>query len=82
MPLNLGQMSDCGNRIERDFVEFARLWTAVKEDWNDSRRDQFEREHLASLGGSLKRLASEVTEFSDFAQQAIRELRDDISPSS
>ena len=77
MPLNLARLTDCENRLQRDFTQFARLWSDVKEDWADGRRDQFEREHLSSVGPSLQRFTAALHDFSDAARQADRDLADD-----
>lgn len=81
MPFNLGRVTDCETRIQRDFVEFARLWAAVREDWLDERRQKFEREHLSSLGPSLNRFAAALHDFSDAIRKAERSLSDDASSS-
>ena len=75
-PLNLGRLTDCENRFQRDFVEFARLWSDTKEDWADVRRDQFEREHLSSIGPSLNRLMAGLHEFTEAVNSANRALTD------
>jgi hypothetical protein len=81
MAFNLGRVTDCEGRLRRDFVEFSRLWSAVREDWLDDRCKRFEQEHLASLGPSLGRLAAALHEFCDTVRKADRELRDDRLPS-
>jgi hypothetical protein len=80
MAFNLGRVTDCEGRLQRDFVEFARLWTAVRENWLDDRCRRFEREHLSSLGPSLNRFTAALTEFSDAVRKADLALRDDQSP--
>ena len=77
MSFNLGRIVDCENRLQRDFIEFARLWSDVKDDWADTRRDKFEHEHLSTLGPSLNRFAAAMHEFSDAIRLADRELSDD-----
>ena len=81
MSFNLGRVTDCEGRLQRDYVEFARLWSAVREDWLDDRCRRFEQERLASLGPSLSRFAAALHEFSDAVRKADRELRDDRLPS-
>lgn len=81
MAFNLGRVTDSENRIRRDFVEFSRLWMAVKEDWLDERRDRFEKEHLSTIGPSLSRFSSALNEFCDTVRQADRALKDDQRPS-
>ena len=81
MSFNLGRIRDCEGRIQRDFVEFARLWSQVKEDWLDDRCRQFEQENLSTLGPSLNRFAAALHEFCDSARKADIELRDDQRPS-
>ena len=73
---NTGRFYDCENRFQRDFVEFCRLWTDTKADWADSRRGQFEREHLSSVGPSLSRLTTALHEFSSAIDMANRDLDD------
>ena len=81
MSFNLGRVNDCEGRLRRDFVEFSRLWSAVREDWLDDRCRRFEQENLSSLGPSLSRFAASLHEFCDKVRQAERELRDDRLPS-
>ncbi|TWT53996.1 hypothetical protein Pla22_16300 [Rubripirellula amarantea] len=76
MTFNVGRIRDCENRIQRDFVEFAQLWSAVKEDWVDSRRERFEREHLTSIGPSLSRFSASLHDFLDTIHDANRDLDD------
>lgn len=77
MPFNLGRVTDCEGRLQRDFTDFARLWSAVREDWLDDRCRRFEQQHLSSLGPSLNRFAAELQEFRDAVRRADLELRDD-----
>lgn len=76
MSFPLGRITDCENRLQRDFVEFARLWADVKDDWGDARRDQFERDHLSTLGPSLNRFTASLHDFSEAVHQANRALDD------
>ncbi len=77
MSFPLGRVTDCQDRLKRDFTEFARLWSAVREDWRDDRCRQFEKQHLSSVGPSLNRLAAELREFCDAVRRADSDLRDD-----
>ena len=76
MSFNLGRVTDCEGRLQRDFVEFARLWTAVREDWLDERCRQFEQQHLSTLGPSLNRFTAALHEFSDAIRKADHALKD------
>ena len=82
MPLRLGLLSDAENRFKHDFVEFARLWADVKEDWRDDRCRRFEKEHLSTLAPSLTRFTAALSEFTDNVRKADRALADDDYPSS
>ena len=77
MPLNLGPLTDAENRFRRDFVEFARLWADVKEDWRNDRCRRFEQEHLSTLAPSLNRFTAALTEFTDAVRKADRALADE-----
>lgn len=68
---------DADDRLRHEFVELARLWQSVREDWADDRGAAFERQHLAELGPSLNRLAAAVAEYSRVVRSADRMLRDD-----
>jgi hypothetical protein len=81
MTFRLAPVTDCQNRLKRDYVDFARGWAAVKEDWLDDRCRQFEKDHLTTLGPSLNRFATALTEFSDAVRKAESALRDDRRPS-
>ena len=80
MAFNLGRVTDCEGRIQRDFVEFARLWSRVREDWLDDRCRRFEQERLSTLGPSLSRFSAALHEFSDAVRKADIDLRDDHHP--
>lgn len=81
MAFNLGRVTDCEGRLQRDFIEFARLWSDVKEDWLDERCRRFEQEHLSTIGPSLSRFAAALHEFSDAVRKADVALKDDRQPS-
>ncbi|MGB0596480.1 MAG: hypothetical protein ACPGLY_07305 [Rubripirellula sp.] len=76
MSFNLGRVTDFEGRLQRDYVEFARLWAAVREDWLDDQCRKFEQKHLHSLGPSLSRFTAELHEFCDSVRKAEGELRD------
>ncbi|MEM1067421.1 MAG: hypothetical protein AAGG48_00115 [Planctomycetota bacterium] len=77
MSFNLGRITDFEGRLQRDYVEFARLWAAVKEDWLDDKCRKFEQTHLQSLGPSLNRFTGSLHEFCDAIRKAEADLRDD-----
>ncbi|MGI9470006.1 MAG: hypothetical protein ACR2NZ_00650 [Rubripirellula sp.] len=81
MAFNLGRVTDCEGRIQRDFVEFARLWSQVREDWLDDRCRRFEKENLSTIGPSLSRFSASLHEFCDAVRKADIDLRDDQRPS-
>lgn len=76
MSLNLGPIADGESRLRTEFVEFSRLWLDVKEVWRDDRCRRFEQEHLATIGPSLNRLATAISEFSEQIRKAERALED------
>lgn len=76
MSFSMGRLTDCEGRLQRDFSEFARLWTRVREDWRDDRCRRFEKEHLSTIGPSLNRFAAALHEFSDAVRKADADLRD------
>ncbi|TWU41210.1 hypothetical protein Q31b_26490 [Novipirellula aureliae] len=77
MTIKLGPIRDAENKIRRDFIDFAKLWAEVRESWVDDRSRQFEQEHLSSLGPSLNRFASAMTEFCEVIRRADEALADD-----
>jgi hypothetical protein len=77
MAFNLGPLADGEGRLRRDFAEFARLWSAVREDWVDDRCRRFEQERLSSLGPSLSRFMAGLHDFCDSVRKADLNLRDD-----
>ena len=81
MAFNLGRVIDCEGRLQRDFGEFARLWSDVKEDWLDDRCRRFEQEHLSTIGPSLSRFAAALQEFCDEVRTAEQKLKDSQDPS-
>jgi hypothetical protein len=81
MAFNLGRLTDSENRLRRDFSEFSRLWASVREDWLDERCEQYQREHLTTIGPSLNRLTATLHEFYDNVRKADHALKDDQRPS-
>ncbi len=77
MAFNLGRVTDGDDRLRRDFLEFSRLWMAVREDWLDQRCDRFEHEHLSTIGPSLNRFSASLHEFCDAIRKAEQALKDD-----
>lgn len=77
MSYPMGRITDCEGRLQRDFSEFARLWSRVREDWLDDRCRKFEKDHLATIGPSLSRFAAALHEFSDAVRKADVDLRDE-----
>lgn len=77
MSFPMGRITDCQGRLQRDYSEFARLWSRVREDWLDDRCRQFEKDHLSTLGPSLSRFAAALHEFSDAVRKADVDLRDE-----
>lgn len=82
MAFQFGTLTDAENRFKRDFIEFAKLWADVKEDWRDDRCRKFEQEHLASLGPSLNRFTAGLNEFTNKVRKADRVLSDESEPSN
>ncbi len=76
MSFNLGRINESESRLQRDFVEFARLWSAVRDDWLDDRCRRFEQENLSTLGPSLNRFTTALHEFTDTVRKADRDLKD------
>ncbi len=70
------RLADCESRIQRDFIEFSRLWSETAESWSDSRRKRFERERLSTLGPSLSRFCTAMHEFTEILQKANQSLSD------
>ncbi len=81
MPFRLGPAIDCQVRLKRDYIEFARAWARVKEDWRDDRSRQFEQEHLTTLGPCLNRFSAALQEFSEAVRKAELALQDDHATS-
>ncbi len=77
MAMQIGRLTDAENRFKRDFIEFAKLWAEVKDDWRDERCRKFEQEHLATLGPSLNRFTVAMSEFAGKVRKADRELADE-----
>ncbi len=80
MPFHLGPVTDCEGHLQRDFVEFARLWASVREDWLDDQSRKFEKKHLQTLGPSLNRFTTSLHEFCDAIRKADQQLKDDQRP--
>jgi len=81
MAFQFATLMDAENRFKRDFIEFAKLWADVKDDWRDDRCRQFEQKHLSTLGPSLNRFTAGLNEFSSKIRKAERALADEGRPS-
>ena len=81
MSFKLGPIQDAESRIRRDFIDFARLWADVRENWLDDRCRQFELERLSTIGPTLSRFTAALHEFENVVRQADRELSDPDRPS-
>jgi hypothetical protein len=77
MLLPTSRLTDCEGRLQRDFSEFAKLWSRVRESWLDDRCRKFEKDHLSTIGPSLGRFTAALHEFTDALRKADMELRDD-----
>jgi len=77
MDFNLGPLFDAENRIKQEFTDFSRLWANVRENWEDERRQRFQREHLDSIAPSLNRFLNELQVFSETIRKADHALEDD-----
>ena len=42
-------LTDCENRLRRDWLAFVEVWQRTAEVWRDHRRRQFEDEHLREV---------------------------------
>ncbi len=80
MTFRLAPLTDCQDRLKRDYIEFARAWAAVKQDWSDDRCRQFEQDHLTTLGPSLNRFAAALQEFGEQIRKAESALQDERAP--
>lgn len=76
MDFKLGPLFDAENRIKQEFTDFSRLWANVRENWEDERRQRFQREHLDSIAPSLNRFLTELQDFADSIRKADRALED------
>lgn len=76
MRFRLAPITDCQERLRRDYSEFTRAWASVKDHWLDDRCRQFEQEHLSTLGPALNRFSAALVEFSDAVQKADAALAD------
>jgi hypothetical protein len=78
-PANLGPVIDAHGQLIQSFKTFAQQWATTKESWRDSKREQFEREHLQNLGPSLARLSAAMDQWRDFVTKSDRELKDSMA---
>jgi hypothetical protein len=76
MKTNDAPLTDAQSRLRSGFKSLAEVWSAVKEDWRDQRRERFEREHLAALGPTLTRLSASLDELRDLVAKSDRDLAD------
>jgi hypothetical protein len=80
-PPRIPVLLDAENRLRHDWQQFIIVWQATADTWKDSRRQQFENEHLKELPGLLSRTSIELMEFRDLLQKAARSLSDNDSAS-
>lgn len=67
---------DTENRLRRDWQAFVVVWQATADTWKDSRRQQFENDHLKELPGVLSRTSTELAQFRELVSNAARALAD------
>lgn len=79
-PPRIGAFHDAENQLRRDWLAFTAVWQRTAEHWQDSRRRQFETQHLAELPGAMSQTAAEIVRFRETLQKAIRALSDDEIP--
>lgn len=80
-PPRISVLLDAENRLRHDWQQFTIVWQATADTWKDSRRQQFENEHLQELPPLLSRTSIELMKFRDLMQKAARSLSDSDSAS-
>ena len=75
-PPRIPALLDAENRLRRDWQAFAVVWQKTEETWKDSRRQQFENDHLKELPGLLSRTNAELVQFREMVSHAYRSLSD------
>lgn len=75
--MNPALLNDVDSRMRKDWSKFVSVWQQTQEHWNDSRRQQFEREDLQSLPSVMSHTAAALAEFRDFAAMISEQLRDE-----
>lgn len=77
----LGPLIDGQSRLRSGYKTLSETWAIVKEQWRDSRREDFQKEHLNPLGPSLTRLSNALDDLRECIVKADRELADEEDPS-
>ena len=70
------QFTGSNNRLKKVFTDFSKVWQDTGEFWLDDRRSQFERKHLTTIGPSLQRLSSLLSQLTDTVADAEKDLSD------
>jgi len=74
--IHVGPIVDAQNRLRQDYRTFAVAWAKTKDVWRDKKREQFEQEHLRTIGPALARLSTTLDQLLDFAAKSDRALSD------
>ena len=76
----LAPVQDIVTRLQSGFGDLATSWQTTKKDWTDPVADQFEKDHLQTLGPALHRLTTELQIFQESVRAATTKLEDIGSP--
>lgn len=70
-------LHDGGGRLQKSFSDFSKVWCNAGDAWRDDRHRQFEQQHLSTIGPSLQRFSSTLSQLSESVSRAQKELRDE-----
>jgi len=71
------RLAEQNGQLRRVFSDFSKLWQATGEFWKDERRTRYEKQHLTTIGPSLRRLSSMLGQLTDSVSDAEKDLLDD-----
>lgn len=72
----LGNLYESQNRIQQEFIDFAKQWQTTKEQWRDEPARKFQQESLGSIQPTLNRVAGSMQAFAETVRHADRMLAD------
>lgn len=67
----------CANRLKQTTTDFQTMLTEIREVWNDSRAERFEREDMRDIDSTVAGLVATLQDTCETLHGIDRELKDE-----